>query len=155
MSLELRIRELQAQGRLGLPFPGRGETAERHRRLLEFGRENLSLARLVDAHVDALAILAEAGHPADPTALYAVWASEAPDFSLRLDRHSEGLKLDGSKAFCSGASLVDRALVTASAPESRLVDVDLRANRRALKIDGTGWITSAFAETGTATVEFV
>jgi alkylation response protein AidB-like acyl-CoA dehydrogenase len=154
MSLEVQLRELHANRQFDLPFPGQGNTRARHRRLLEFGREDLSLARLAEGHLDALAILAEAGHYADPTAIYAVWASEAPGRCLRLERCSQGLQLNGSKAFCSGASLVDRALVTISVPENRLVDVDLRVNRSALTFDGTGWIASAFADTGTATVEF-
>ena len=109
MSPELRLRRLQEEGRLNLPFPGNGKTAARHRQLLELGLEDLSLARLAEAHLDALAILAEADSPADPTALYGVWASEAPDRSLHLGRGSQSLELSGSKAFCTGAGLVDRA----------------------------------------------
>lgn len=154
MSLLARLRQLHQDGQLDLPLPGKGETASRHRRLLEFGREDLSLARLAEAHSDALAILGEAGCSPDPTALYGVWASESPNHSLRLDCAARGLELSGSKAFCSGAGLIDRALVTVSAPEQRLVDLDLRANIGNMTIDGTAWIASAFAETGTATVEF-
>jgi hypothetical protein len=155
MNLVSRFRQLHENGELDLPFPGQGETPARHRRLLQLGREDLSLARLTEAHVDALAILAEAGQPADRSALYGVWGSEAPSRSVRLERSSRGLELIGSKAFCSGASLIDRALVTVSVPEQRLIDVDLRANRSNIVVDGTAWIASAFAETGTATVEFV
>jgi alkylation response protein AidB-like acyl-CoA dehydrogenase len=154
MSLLGRLRQLHDEGQLNLPFPGAGETAIRHRRLLALGREDLSLARVAEAHVDALAILAEAGCPADPTALYGVWASEAPDRCLRLEYSARGLELNGSKAFCSGAGIVDRALLTVSAPDKRLVDVDLRVNKCNIVIDGSAWITSAFAETGTAVVEF-
>lgn len=154
MTLEGRLRQLQHEGRLELPFPGRGETTERHRRLFEIGREDLSVARLAEAHVDALAILAESGRPADPDALYGVWASETPDASLRLERSASGFQLNGCKAFCSGASLLDRALITVSAPEQRILEVDLRANRDALTIDDSAWIASAFADTQTATVTF-
>jgi len=44
-----------------LPLPGGGATERRHRRLMEVGREDLSLAKLAEAHWDAVAILAEAG----------------------------------------------------------------------------------------------
>jgi hypothetical protein len=44
-----------------LPLPGAGNTAERHSRLMQIGREDLSLAKLAEAHWDAVAILAEAG----------------------------------------------------------------------------------------------
>jgi alkylation response protein AidB-like acyl-CoA dehydrogenase len=155
ISLEERLRELQERGELDLPLPARGETAVRHHGLLELGREDLSVARLAEAHIDAVAILAEAGRRADPEALYAVWASEAPNHASRLERSSRGSELNGSKPFCSGAGIVDRALVTVRVPEPRLLDVDLRANRNRLGIDGSGWIASEFAETCTATVEFI
>jgi alkylation response protein AidB-like acyl-CoA dehydrogenase len=154
MSPILRLRQLHENGQLDLPFPGKGETASRHGRLLELGRENLSLARLAEAHLDALAILAEADCPADPTAFYGVWASEAPCHSLRVECDVQGLLVSGSKAFCSGAGLIDRALVTVTVPEPWLVDLDLRVNKCNIVIDGSAWIASAFAETGTATVEF-
>jgi hypothetical protein len=96
-----------------------------------------------------------AGHSAGPTALYGMWASETTDRTLRLNGTPRGRELNGSKAFCSGAGLIDRALVTVAAPEQRLVDVDLRANRSHMLIDYTAWIACAFAETRTATVEFV
>ncbi|MBB5337868.1 hypothetical protein HDF13_000201 [Edaphobacter lichenicola] len=59
-----------------LPLPGGGRTAERHQLLAETAREDLSLAKLAEAHWDAAAILAEAGRSAEPNMLYAVWASE-------------------------------------------------------------------------------
>lgn len=142
-----RAREVAAQP---VPLPGSGRTAERHRRLFEVGREDLSLARLVEAHWDALAILAEAGHEAVPNALYGVWAAEGPDKTIRRN----GSLLSGSKPFCSGAGIVDRALVTVREPEPGLVDVDLRGNRDAIDFDESSWKTSAFAETGTCLATF-
>jgi hypothetical protein len=61
VTLESRLRELLHSGALDLPLPGGGETALRHQRLAAFGREDLTLARMVEAHNDAIAILAEAG----------------------------------------------------------------------------------------------
>jgi alkylation response protein AidB-like acyl-CoA dehydrogenase len=155
VTLAQRFRQLQREGALHLPFPGVGQTPARHRRLFDLGREDLSLARLAEAHVDALAILAEAGRPADPDAWYAVWASETPGASqLQLERSPSGLHLNGVKPFCSGAALVDRALVTVTVPEQLIIDVDLRANSDAVRIDETAWHVTAFAETRTATVTF-
>ena len=155
MTLKGRLRQLQRNGKLDLPFPGKGETAARHRRLFDIGREDLSLARLAEAHVDALAILAEAGRRPDPNALYGVWAAETSDQPLRLGRTPSGLELNGVKAFCTGAGLLDRALITVFIPDHRIVDVDLRASTDALSVDRTGWRVSAFSETRTAAVTFV
>ncbi len=147
-----RMRELVEDA---LPLPGAGRTAQRHRRLMEIGREDLSLARLAEAHWDAVAILAEAGRAAAPGALYGVWAAEKPGQALQLAAEpGGGFALSGGKAWLSGAGLVDRALVTAGAPESLLVEVDVRAHADRVVFDGSGWKTEAFRETRTAAGRF-
>ena len=126
MTGEQLIVKLRSTLSAGMPLPGAGKTALRHRRLMEIGRENLSLARLAEAHWDAVAILAEAGRDAEAGAIYGVWASEIPGQALRL-KPSEGcLKISGSKRFCTGAGLIDRALVTVGGPDPQLIEVDLR-----------------------------
>jgi len=142
-----RVRAVIAEP---VPLPGSGRTAERHQRLFAIGCEDLSLARLVEAHWDALAILAEAGREAERGALYGVWAAEAPDKALRMD----GMSITGKKPFCSGAGIVDRALVTVKEPEAWLVDVDLRGREGKVSFDDSAWKTSAFAETKTSLATF-
>ncbi len=142
-----RTREVVAEP---VPLPGSGHTAERHQRLFEVGCEDLSLARLVEAHWDALAILAEAGREPVAGSLYAVWAAEAPDKILQMD----GSLLSGSKPFCSGAGIVDRALVTVKEPTARLVDVDLKGPGGSVNFDESAWKTCAFAETKTSIARF-
>ena len=122
---------------------------------MEIGREDLSLARLAEAHWDAVAILAEAGRSPASGALYGVWAAEKPGQALRLTAQpSGGFTLSGQKAWLSGAGLVARALVTAGEPQSLLVDVDLRAHADRITFDGADWKTEAFRETQTATGQF-
>ena len=136
------------------PLPGGGSTSERHRRLMEVGREDLSVARLAEAHWDAVAILSEVGRAPAPGTLYGVWASEIPGKAL-LFEHSDGCyHITGTKMFCSGAGLVDRALVTVGLPEQRLFEVDLRKNIESIVVDGSVWKTDAFRLTQTSTVTF-
>jgi alkylation response protein AidB-like acyl-CoA dehydrogenase len=135
-----------------LPLPGSGETPERHKRLFAIAREDVSLAKLAEAHFDALAILAEAGRSPVNGALYAVWASEIPGQALSVARDRAGYRISGAKGFCSGAGLVDRALVTVEG--DRLVEVDLRANAERVKINLSEWTTEAFRLTNTASVRF-
>jgi alkylation response protein AidB-like acyl-CoA dehydrogenase len=144
MTLENRLRELYLQG--GLEIPARGQTALRHRKLAELARQDLPLARLAEAHLDAIAILAEAGMPHKP-GLYGVWAAETA--GLRLELHNG--QLTGKKMFCSGAGLLDHALVTVG---DRLVDVSLRDHPDTLSVDLSAWKIDAFAETNTAAVTF-
>jgi alkylation response protein AidB-like acyl-CoA dehydrogenase len=66
----------------------------------------------------------------------------------------DGLAISGSKPFCSGAGIVDRALVTVREPEPRLVDVDLRGNRDAIEFDESSWKSSAFVGTKTSLATF-
>ena len=150
MRPEERLRQLCVQGELELPAPGAGRTGLRHARLMEFGREDLSLARLAEAHLDAVAIIQESGHTRPP-GLYGVWAAETRADGLNLECSGGRATLTGSKMFCTGAGLIDRALITVA---GRLVDVDLRAEGGTLSMDYSAWKTSAFAGTNTATVTF-
>jgi alkylation response protein AidB-like acyl-CoA dehydrogenase len=149
MSLALQFRRLLDEGRLNLPFPGCGDTARRHWELGQIARHNLELGRLAEAHADALAILHEAGREPRPQALYGVWASE----SERGLKVCEGT-VSGQKGFCTGAGLVDCALVTVMEPERRLLEIDLRIGADRIGFDASAWATDAFAETSTATTVF-
>lgn len=133
-----------------LPHPGFGATGERHRRLAEIGREDLTLAKLAEAHWDAVAILAESGRQPSPNALYAVWASEIPGRALELVSNT----VNGSKGFCSGVDLVDRALVTVAIPETRLVEIELRKNGATIVTDLSAWHVGAFRDTHTGAITF-
>jgi len=146
-----RLRSLIADP---MPLPGAGHTSERHRRLMEVGREDLSLARLAEAHWDAVAILAEAGREAEADTIYGVWASEKASQELSLHQNGDQFLIEGSKMFCSGAGLVERALVTVSFPKSQLVDVDLRINPNSVLFDHSQWKATAFFETKTASALF-
>jgi hypothetical protein len=146
-----RLRALVAEE---LPLPGEGATPLRHQRLMEIGREDLTLARLAEAHWDAIAILAETGRRPEPNQLYGVWASEKPGEALELRSSVSGLTVRGSKMFCSGAGLVDRALVTVGIPMNLLVEIDLRRNAPNTRFDGTAWKTRAFGATNTSNAIF-
>lgn len=153
--LEVVTRGLLARGALDLPLPGAGGTAARHRALLDFAVGDLSLARVVEAHCDAVAILAEAGLVAAPGQLYGVWASESPTAPLTLEHGDarRGAHLHGVKRYASGATFLDAALVTARAgDDALLVEVPLRGP--GIGVDGASWKSPAFADTGTATVTF-
>jgi hypothetical protein len=115
-------------GLTDLPLPGSGRTRERWAALAWWGGTDLSLARLVAGHTDAVAILAELGGPALPAgATSAVWAAEPPGGGvLSRSRIAGRWELSGIKSWCSGASLCDTALLTAVADEgSRLFLADL------------------------------
>ena len=132
-----------------LPPPAAGQTAVRHRRLFEVAREDLTLAKLAEAHWDAVSILVEAGRLPVPNALYAVWASEIPGRALQLSPEADGFTISGQKAFCSGIGLVDRALITTGGADPLLIDLDLSSNRDRYEADLSAWQVDAFRDTQT------
>ncbi len=115
-----------------LPLPGSGHTIERWSHLARIAGDDVCLAKLLEAHHDAAAILAELGSPSiGDGELWAVWASEPPDAVVRVhDIAGRSCRISGTKAWCSGASLVTHALVTA-------VDGDARA-LVAVRLDDQG-----------------
>jgi len=149
-SMRQLMLDLLQEGRLDLPLPGAGETAQRFEALSQFARENLSAARLVEAHADAVAILADAAHPA-PEGLLGVWASEGSSSRVRALQTRRGWRLDGVKQYCSGLGIVDHALVTARAPAGQLLFL-LPLDHSGVAVDPSTWRTPALAGTVTGTV---
>ncbi|MBN9229893.1 MAG: hypothetical protein J0I93_03490 [Legionella sp.] len=148
-TLEQEVRIIIGETNLLAPEVTYGE---RLMHLFHTGRQGLSLAKIAEAHWDALAILAEAQRTAAPGTLYAVWASEAPDHPLRIEINSSRWYLSGIKRFCSGAGLVDRALITV---EDKLLDISLTdIPSEYMVVDHSQWCSQAFAQTNTATLTF-
>lgn len=148
------VHRLRSQLKEPLPLPGHGQTALRHAKLWAAGVENLSFARIAEAHWDAVAILAECEGQPRPETIYGVWASEVPGQALRVEAHGDALTISGSKMFCSGAGLVDFALVTVGVPEKLLIEVDLRGAQTSVRYDTSAWATPSFRETRTGSVTF-
>ncbi|HEV2638033.1 MAG TPA: acyl-CoA dehydrogenase family protein [Actinocrinis sp.] len=123
-----RFAALVDSGELNLPFPGEGQTRERWAALTALAEQDLALARLAEGHTDALAILHEiapdfavdAGADSPAAARWGVWAAEPPNTGLTASPGESGTwQLSGTKAYCSGARVCTRALVTARAGEER------------------------------------
>ncbi len=153
--IKLKLTELAATGASTCRCPAAAIRRGRHAALYELGRTDLSLARLAEAHTDALSILAGIGPPG--TAWSALWRvglrrnRQPPRVASRVPM--EVLQLNGVKRYCSGAPFLDAALVTAhEGEELRLVELSL--TRRGVTIDAGDWVSPAFRETATATVNF-
>lgn len=121
--------------RLGdeLPAPGQGRTALLWEALARLAAIDLSLARVIEPHLDALHIMAQARQagvpcPRDADGTWGVFAAEGPGTRLEAARDGDRWLLTGRKPWCSLASRLDRALVTAwiSQNERGLFAVDLR-----------------------------
>jgi hypothetical protein len=103
-----------------VPLPGSGRTWERFAFLARIAATSPALARLVEGHVDALAIVAELGTPSPAGGLLGVWAAEPGQF-VTAERNAAGWRLHGVKPYASGANELTHALITARAGGDRLL----------------------------------
>lgn len=132
------------------PLPGGGDTRVRWRGLSALGERDLVLARLAEAHADAVAIVAELGAQAPPEgSRWGVWAAEVPGHELIYDRGA----LSGSKAWCSGAGLLTHAMVTARG--GLLLALDLRQAGVTVEADTWAWPGMRAADTRTVRLDGV
>ncbi len=150
-ALEAHVRDLLAR-QPALPLPGRGRTLDRWRALARIAGDDLCVAKVLEAHYDAQAILEDLGAaPLEPDMLAAVWAAEGPHATLRFDPASG--TVSGVKPWCSGAGLVDVALVTAASEAGgRLVQV--RADAPGLRHLPQSWHATGMGGIPSGSVEF-
>jgi alkylation response protein AidB-like acyl-CoA dehydrogenase len=113
-----------------LPPPGDGGTAFLWSALASVAAVDLTVARVLEPHLDAHAILAQAAEeraedqPGDGT--WGVFAAEGPGEPLRATARGESYVLDGRKHWCSLGGVLDHALVSARVGDERqLFAVDL------------------------------
>jgi len=139
-------------GRL-LPQPGGGQTAGRWAVLAAAGEHNLTVARVLEAHSDALAILAESGAPV-PGGTWGVFAAEAAPHRLEASGSDGRITLTGVKPWCSLGGRLDAALVTAHAGEERqLFRVSLR-HPSVTAEPAAGWVARGLRNVVSVPVRF-
>jgi len=109
------IDRLRAVGALSPPLPvlDPGCAGELARLLGLVGRGNLSVGRILEAHINALHLMARYGADPDDGRLYALWVTDPPVNGLRMRRSGSRVLLSGRKQFCSAAGYATGALVTA------------------------------------------
>lgn len=146
------LREIESGG-LDLPFPGSGDTWLRWQTLIRLGTEDLSLARLAEGHVDALAVLTElGGSPPARNTVWGVWAAHPPGYRLRAQQLDTGWVLEGSKPFCSGARTCTRALVSAETDSGHRLLFAI-ANEHTVA-DPDTWAAEGMSASETFTLDF-
>jgi alkylation response protein AidB-like acyl-CoA dehydrogenase len=149
----VELREIAAERGAMLPKPGSGGTPARFAALADWATRDLSLSRLVEGHVDALAILEEAGREPEPGATYGVWAARQPVGGTTARLTADGWCLTGEKPFCSGSTRIDRALVTAESDDGyRLFDVPVAENVTA--VHAGSWPAVGMADSLSETLDF-
>jgi alkylation response protein AidB-like acyl-CoA dehydrogenase len=127
------------------PLIGEGRTRALWALLAAVAELDVSAARMLEPHLDALSILHQAGSAPGGEHLsrdlermrvrdgstWGVFAAEAPGLTLAAVDGTGGWRLSGTKPWCSLAAHLSHALVTASLADGtrRLFAVDLRDSR--------------------------
>jgi len=137
------------------PRPGDGDTRSLWQLLANIAATDLGVARVLEPHLDALAILDQAGLTpnsvgADVASTWGVFAAEGPGVRLRARNELGEWRLNGVKPWCSLARDLTHALVTAQTADGtrRMFAVDLRsegivADEGPWFARGLNWIVSA------------
>lgn len=136
-------------GRLGPDDPTRLTT--RWSVLATLGAVDLTVARAVEPHLDALAILHEAGgdggvDAVDDEASWGVYAAEGPQQRLEAEQTAQGWRLTGVKPWCSLGRTVDRALLTAWVGDERALFAVRLDDPGVRPIDGPPWVARGLAQ---------
>ena len=153
------------------PKPGDGRTARLWELLASVAAVDVAAARVLEPHLDAGAILSQAGMPGSFTGSWGVYAAEGPGTRLTAapasatadgrppagaepGSTSGSVQLTGSKPWCSLAQFVDHAVVTAhTATGGRAAfAVDLRA--AGVTCDVPEWTSRGLREIPSGTVHF-
>ncbi|WP_162942698.1 acyl-CoA dehydrogenase [Cryobacterium soli] len=154
-----------------LPQPGAGQTSLLFDALASAAAADLTAARVLEAHADALTILRQArGDTAVPgstgagTQSWGVFAAEGPGVRLSATRsdgapEDSGWQLDGTKPWCSLAGSLSHALVTAHTTPAgaepghrRLFAVDL--GDPGVRVHEGSWVATGLTQVPSGPVDF-
>ncbi len=144
------------QGLDQLPLPGSGYTLTRWQQLATVGGIDLALLKLYEGHTDALAIIQElTAEPPATRGIWGVWAAEPPDARVRIsERQRDVIRLNGHKAWCSGAQHIDHALITAWGVEDQPQLVVVSLDQPGVRVDAQGWQAVGMGSTASVDVHF-
>jgi alkylation response protein AidB-like acyl-CoA dehydrogenase len=133
--------------------PGAGRTARLWELLATLGATDLGVARAVEPHLDARAILTQAGL-GDRAGTWGVFAAEGPGVRLDAVEAPDGWRLTGTKPWCSLAGVLDAALVTAHLADGgrALFAVGLRGP--GVHLVDQEWVSRGLAEIPSTAVAF-
>lgn len=154
----LRLAQLVRLNLDDIPLPAQGATLQRWQVLCAVGEHDLSLVKLYEGHTDALAVQAEVAPEMNRLrgAIWGMWASESPGARTLIESvGADEVRLNGSKAWCSGAADVSHGLLTAwtaSGSRPQLVRVAMR--QPGVSVSHADWHAVGMATSTSLTVNF-
>ncbi len=157
---DVALSDLVAAGIDRLPLPGAGATLLRWQVLAEVAAHDLSLVKLFEGHTDALAILAELDAPGAPAgSRWGTWCAEPPSARLSMeppgaDAAAPSVRLDGTKAWCSGAAELSHAVVSCWDAAGKPCLAAVALDQPGVTVTGEGWHAVGMAASGSVDVRF-
>jgi len=133
---------------LDLPLPANAR--DLWELLATLAAHDLGVARAIEPHLDATAILRQAG-VARAAGSWGVFAAEGGDDPLRFD----GSTLTGTKQWCSLANVLDSALVTAELPNGERVLVAVDLSSAGVEVVEGAWHARGLTEIPSGPVRFL
>lgn len=146
-----------------MPIPGDGGTLALWEALATLAAADVTTARVVEPHIDALGILAEARAagidvpegfaPAEAT--WGVFAAEGPGVKLEATPDGKGgWRLSGTKPWCSLADRLSHALVTAWLPSGDRGLFAVPLTRGGVSVQSGAWHAVGLADVASGPVDF-
>ncbi|HEX4017968.1 MAG TPA: acyl-CoA dehydrogenase [Frankiaceae bacterium] len=147
--------ESMADVAAAIPLPAGGRSLARLSGLAAVADVDLALGRFIEAHTDALAILAELDGPtARPRERWGVWAAEGPQATVQAQAVDGRWLLSGIKPWCSGAGICTHALVTAPGPDGPALWA-VAIESATVRARAGNWRSVGLSGTATEPVEFL
>lgn len=144
------------------PRPGEGQTVVLWELLASTAAIDVAAARVLEPHLDAIAILAQAAgeFPADKPLpdgtgnTWGVFAAEAPGARLEARSTDAGTLLSGSKPWCSLAAHLDCAVITAHTDDGGRAAFAVDLRQPGVECEEPAWIARGLREIPSGTVHF-
>ncbi|VXC57169.1 conserved hypothetical protein [Arthrobacter sp. 9V] len=145
------------------PKPGEGNTAKLWELLASVTAVDVAAGRVLEPHLDALAILAQAGEQAGAQAgvgdsekgTWGVFAAEGPGMKLEAKRTTDGsFVLSGSKPWCSLAASLDAAVITAHTEDNSRAAFAVNLKDPGVSCEIPQWTSRGLQEIPSGTVHF-
>jgi hypothetical protein len=136
------------------PQPGRGGTAVLWELLASVSAVDVAAGRIFEPHVDALAILAQAGRDPAEDGAWGVFAAEGPSTRLEAAAGDGAILLEGAKPWCSLAPLLDRAVITAHTETGGRAAFAVDLRHPGVTCEEPAWIARGLQEIPSGTVHF-
>ncbi|MFJ6537971.1 acyl-CoA dehydrogenase family protein [Paenarthrobacter sp. NPDC091711] len=141
------------------PKPGEGNTAKLWELLASVTAVDVAAGRVLEPHLDALAILAQAevqaGADGEHEGTWGVFAAEGPGMKLEAKRTvNGGYVLNGSKPWCSLAAQLDGAVITAHTEENSRAAFAVDLKHQGVTAETPAWTSRGLKEIPSGTVHF-